>query len=50
MKEGDHSSLKDRPSEGHEHSMSNTQRRPKRQWHGVSERACQMSWDNDICE
>ena len=50
MGEGDHSSLENRPSEGHEHSMSNTQRGSKRQWHGVGERTCQMPWDNDIRE
>ena len=50
MGEGDHSPLEDRPSEGYEHAMSNPQRRSERQGHSVGEGACQMPWDNDICE
>ncbi len=50
MGEGDHSSLEDRPSKRHEHSMSNTQRGSERRGHGIGEGTCQMPWDNDIGE
>ncbi len=50
MGEGGHRALENRSSEGHKHSMSNTQRGSERQWHGVGERTCQMPWNNDICK